>query len=88
MISPRKTVLIRLHQYVNLAEPVILWMVKVSTYSILEYNQVKDLILLQGDSSKMGQTLRLKPWFNTVPTQLCFQITVLTNAVVCLHWLA
>ena len=40
---------------------------------------------LQGDSSKMGQTLRLNPCFNTVPTQLCFQITMLTNAVVCLH---
>ena len=29
---------------------------------------------VQGDSSKMGQTLRLKPCFNTVPSQLFFKL--------------
>ena len=46
-------------------------------------DKTKIVIFLQGDTSKMGQTLRLTPCFNTVPTQPCFQITVLNNAVVC-----
>ena len=56
------------------------------TYVLVE--NALSRVYLQGDTSKMGQTLRLNPCFNTVPTQLCFQIILLTNAVVCLHWLA
>ena len=51
-------------------------------------DEAKTNVKIQGDTSKMGQTFRLNPCFNTVPTQLCFQITVLTNAIICLHWLA
>ena len=47
---------------------------------------IHDLGKVQGDSSKMGQTLRLSPCFTTVPLQIFFQITLITNAVVCLHW--
>ena len=38
------------------------------------YFLLNNSFLLQGDSSKMGQTLRLKPRFNTVPLHFFFKL--------------
>ena len=48
-----------------------------------ELPRAAHIFTVQGDTSKMGRTLRSNPCFNTVPLQLYFQITLLTNAVVC-----
>ena len=52
---------------------------KTNIYQTLKYESLEKvyvIIFVQVDTSKMGQTLRLNPCFNTVPIQLCFQITV------------